>query len=134
IPMWANVEFDFIRREVVIGGLAGSWFVHLSAALVSGLFFSTLLTLIMVPVMITAPTVMWKQMQWLGSGVGRVRDWVMSPLARKDVAVPAGFDGMALEVPEGEDSAKRYIVSKDAGLTEKEANGVTVVSRRDAAE
>ena len=39
IPMALNVEFDFIRREIIVGGIAGSWFVHLSAALVSGLFF-----------------------------------------------------------------------------------------------
>ncbi len=57
IPMALNVEFDFIRREIVVGGLAGSWFIHLSAALVSGLFVSTALTLVMVPVMIVAPKV-----------------------------------------------------------------------------
>jgi multidrug efflux pump len=57
IPMALNIEFDFIRREIVVGGLSGSWFTHLSAALVSGLLFSTLLTLVMVPVMITAPSV-----------------------------------------------------------------------------
>jgi multidrug efflux pump len=135
IPMWANVEFDFIRREIVIGGLAGSWFIHLSAALVSGLFFSTLLTLIMVPVMITAPAVMWSQMQWFGSLLARLGYWVSSPLRRgQAVAVPAGFDGIALEVPEDADGSRRYFVSKEAGLVEKEANGVTVVSRRDAAE
>ena len=61
--------------------------------------------------------------------------WIASPFRRGQVvAAPAGFDGMAVEVPEGTDSSKRYIVSKDAGLKEKEANGVTVVSRRDAAE
>ncbi|ODT80187.1 MAG: hypothetical protein ABS76_17210 [Pelagibacterium sp. SCN 64-44] len=135
IPMWANVEFDFIRREIVLGGLAGSWFVHLSAALVSGLFFSTALTLVMVPVMITAPTVMWKQIKWLGALFAALGRWIASPFRRgQAVAVPAGFDGVAVEVPEDADGAKRYIVSKDAGLTEKEANGVTVVSRRDAAE
>jgi multidrug efflux pump len=136
IPMWANVEFDFIRREIVIGGLAGSWFIHLSAALVSGLFFSTLLTLIMVPVMITAPTVMWAQIRWLGSVFARLGGWIASPVRRKPemAAAPAGFDGMALEVPEDADGSRRYIVSKDVGLVEKEANGVTVVSRRDAAE
>ncbi|NDV01932.1 efflux RND transporter permease subunit [Pseudoroseicyclus tamaricis] len=57
IPMALNVEFDFIRREIQVGGLAGQFFIHLSAALVSGLFVSTLLTLVMVPVMVTAPTV-----------------------------------------------------------------------------
>jgi len=135
IPMWANVEFDFIRREIVVGGIAGSWFVHLSAALVSGLFLSTALTLIMVPVMITAPSVMWGQIKWLGGLFGAMGSWIASPFRRgQAVAAPAGFDGIAVEIPEDADSAKRYIVSKEIGLTEKEANGVTVVSRRDAAE
>lgn len=57
IPMAVNIEFDFLRREIVLGGIAGSWFTHLSAALVSGLFVSTALTLVMVPVMIVAPQV-----------------------------------------------------------------------------
>jgi len=134
IPMWANVEFDFIRREIVVGGLAGSWFVHLSAALVSGLFFSTALTLVMVPVMITAPSVMWGQIKWLGGLFAALFGWLASPFRRRAVATPAGFDGMAVEIPDDADGAKRYIVSKEAGLEEKEANGVTIVSRRDAAE
>jgi multidrug efflux pump len=128
IPMWANVEFDFIRREIVMGGIAGSWFIHLSAALVSGLFLSTALTLVMVPVMVTAPSVMWKQIKGTVSMVGRLFG------GKPAQAAPAGFDGMAVEVPDEADSAKRYIVSKEAGLKEKEANGVTVVSRKDAAE
>ncbi|MDQ7069618.1 MAG: efflux RND transporter permease subunit [Rhodobacterales bacterium] len=57
LPMALNIELDFVRREIVLGGLAGNFFVHLSAALVSGLIFSTILTLVMVPVMITAPAV-----------------------------------------------------------------------------
>ena len=133
IPMWANIEFDFIRREIVVGGIAGSWFTHLSAALVSGLFFSTALTLVMVPVMITAPSVMWSQIKWLGSLFGRLGRFVTGR-GRAAQAVPAGFDGMAVEIPDDADSAKRYIVSKDAGLVEKEKNGVTVVSRPEAAE
>jgi multidrug efflux pump len=115
IPMWANVEFDFIRREIVVGGLAGSWFIHLSAALVSGLFFSTLLTLIMVPVMITAPSVLWRQIKGTG-------EWIRSMRRRPATATPAGFDGMAVE--ETADGTQRFVVSKDAGLDD----------RRDAAE
>ncbi|MGR3722717.1 efflux RND transporter permease subunit [Abyssibius alkaniclasticus] len=57
IPMAINIEFDFIRREIVMGGLAGIFFIHLASALVAGLLFSTLLTLVMVPVMVTAPSV-----------------------------------------------------------------------------
>jgi multidrug efflux pump len=55
--MALNVEFDFIGREITVGGLAGTWFTALSTALVSGLFVSTALTLVMVPVMIVAPKV-----------------------------------------------------------------------------
>lgn len=57
IPMAMNIELDFVRREIVVGGLAGALFINLAAALVAGLLFSTLLTLVMVPVMITAPSV-----------------------------------------------------------------------------
>ena len=123
IPMWANVEFDFLRREIVVGGIAGSWFIHLSAALVSGLFFSTALTLIMVPVMITAPKVIKGQ-------VGSVFNWVRG--RRANDAMPAGFDGMAIEV--AGDDASRHIVTKDTELIERNENGVTVLSRRPAAE
>ena len=129
IPMWANVEFDFIRREIVVGGLAGSWFIHLSAALVSGLFFSTLLTLVMVPVMITAPSVMWKQIKWVGANFASLGQWIASPFRGKATAAPAGFDGVAVEVPDDADGEKRYVVSKDAGLGDKDKD-----DRRDAAE
>jgi len=133
IPMAFNVEFDFIRREVVMGGIAGSWFIHLSAALVSGLFVSTALTLIMVPVMITAPTVMWRQVKWVAHHSGRLGSWITSPFRRRqaETAAPAGFDGMAVEIPADADGTKRYIVSSDAGLGEKNNNGT---SRPEAAE
>ncbi len=132
IPMWANLEFDFIRREVVLGGIAGSWFTHLSAALVSGLFFSTALTLIMVPVMVTAPSVMWGQIKWVTHQFGRISSFGRG--RQVAAAAPAGFDGMAVEIPADADGSKRYIVSSDAGLVEKEKNGVTVVSRPDRPE
>jgi multidrug efflux pump len=77
---------------------------------------------------------MWSQIRWLGSVFAAIGAWIASLFRQKAAAAPAGFDGMAVEIPEEADSSKRYIVSKQAGLTEKEANGVTVVSRRDAAE
>jgi multidrug efflux pump len=134
IPMAMNIEFDFIRREIVVGGIAGSWFIHLSAALVSGLFVSTALTLVMVPVMVVAPNVLWKQIKWLGHQFARLGRFVTGRGRQPAMAVPAGFDGMAVEIPADADGTKRYIVSPDAGLVEKEANGVTVVSRPEAAE
>lgn len=134
IPMALNIEFDFIRREIVVGGIAGSWFIHLSAALVSGLFVSTALTLVMVPVMVVAPTVLWKQIRWLVEQSGRLGRFATGRGGQAAAATPAGFDGMAVEISAGADGAKRYIVSPDAGLVEEQQNGVTVVSRPEAAE
>ncbi|MGV8856795.1 MAG: hypothetical protein ACOH2L_19430, partial [Devosia sp.] len=134
IPMAMNIEFDFIRREIVVGGIAGSWFIHLSAALVSGLFVSTALTLVMVPVMVVAPTVLWKQIGWVGEQFARLVRFVTGRGRQPAAATPSGFDGMAVEIPGDVDGAKRYIVSPDAGLVEKEEKGVTVVSRPEAAE
>ncbi|WP_052726263.1 efflux RND transporter permease subunit [Devosia epidermidihirudinis] len=139
IPMALNVEFDFIRREIVVGGLAGSWFIHLSAALVSGLFVSTALTLVMVPVMVVAPNVLLDQIKWVSHQFGRLGDFVRNR-GQAAQAVPAGFDGMAVEIPADADGAKRYIVSPDAGLkdndglVETEKDGVTIVSRPDRPE
>lgn len=104
IPMALNVEFDFIRREVVTGGLAGSWFTHLSAALVSGLFVSTALTLVMVPVMITAPSV-------IRASIGRLWTWFTGLLGSKKTAVTP--EGATVEIPADADSTKRYISKGD---------------------
>jgi multidrug efflux pump len=104
IPMALNVEFDFIRREVVTGGLAGSWFTHLSAALVSGLFVSTALTLVMVPVMITAPSV-------IRASIGRLWTWFTGLLGSKKTAVTP--EGATVEIPADADSTQRYISKGD---------------------
>ncbi|MBL4811338.1 MAG: efflux RND transporter permease subunit [Rhodobacteraceae bacterium] len=79
IPMAMNIEFDFVRREIVMGGLAGTMFIHLSSALVAGLLFSTTLTLIMVPVMVTAPSV-------IGKRLSRAWHWLMRLLGREPKA------------------------------------------------
>ena len=109
IPMALNIEFDFIRREIVVGGLAGSWFTHLSAALVSGLFVSTALTLIMVPVMITAPTVIGASAKRLFGRIGRFFAWIGRSIVRlfgggRRTAVTP--EGETIEIP---DSAGAYI-------------------------
>lgn len=146
IPMALNVEFDFIRREIVMGGLAGSWFTHLSAALVSGLFVSTALTLVMVPVMITAPGVVMQG--WFGRNVLRpVFNVIKVPfhvllgdrsvlalvgLDRSHHATAVTPDGMAIEIPVDVDSAQKFIKTDGPPLVEKDADGVTVVSRQAA--
>jgi len=93
IPMALNIEFDFVRREVVSGGLAGTLFIHLSAALVSGLLVSTMLTLVMVPVMITAPHVIYKRALEIRASIRRGFGRVFKSKAAKAaaLAVPANL-------------------------------------------
>jgi len=144
IPMAINIEFDFIRQEVVWGGLAGSWFTHLSAALVSGLFVSTALTLVMVPVMITAPSVVWRG--WFGrtilqpvffaiGGPFKVLfgDVGFGEMYARPAPAGAAAEGAPIEIPADVDSSKRFIKTENNGLVETEQDGVTIV-RRDAAE
>ncbi len=113
IPMALNVEFDFIGREITVGGLAGTWFTALSTALVSGLFVSTSLTLILVPVMIVAPKVAKHQIggflyalwtlpgRLLGAIFGRRRSTAITPEGEV-VDIPA--EPAALEGPAEDDS------------------------------
>jgi multidrug efflux pump len=99
IPMALNVEFDFIGREISVGGLAGTWFVALSEALVSGLFVSTGLTLIMVPVMIVAPKVAGHQVARFFLGLWHLpgRVWAMVFRPRMKAITP---EGEVVDVPE----------------------------------
>lgn len=135
IPMAFNVEFDFIRREVIAGGLAGSWFIHLSAALVSGLFLSTVLTLVMVPVMVTAPSVIWNS--WVGRVIHDVFSaiwWFISFPVRLISGNSTNQPQTAAEgdIPDDINSAAQYLTADSTGLVAKERNGVTVVSRQAA--
>jgi len=134
IPMALNVEFDFIRREIVVGGIAGAWFINLSAALVSGLFLSTALTLVMVPVMVTAPSVIWNSwvgnvLRWIGHMIALPFRAVFGLFGRRKAVTP---EGVEVEIPADIDSAKKYINADGTGLVETERNGVTVVSRQAA--
>ena len=93
IPMALNIEFDFVGREITVGGLAGTWFVALSEALVSGLFVSTSLTLVMVPVMIVAPKVAKHQFGWFFSALWNLPGRVFGALfgrRRRKAVTPEG--------------------------------------------
>lgn len=57
VPMATQINLDFINQKIAMGGITGFWWVQLSTAVISGLAFSTLLTLIMIPVMIALPSV-----------------------------------------------------------------------------
>ncbi len=49
LPMVLQVNIDFIAREVAVGPPSGQWWVQLSTAVVFGLSFATVLTLVVIP-------------------------------------------------------------------------------------
>ncbi len=55
LPMASGVSIDLLAREVEIGGPVASFWVQLASAIVSGLSFATLLTLIVTPAMLMMP-------------------------------------------------------------------------------
>jgi multidrug efflux pump len=57
LPMAMQINLDFVTREIVIGGPVSVWWVQLSTAIIFGLGFSTLITLVLVPVLLAAPSV-----------------------------------------------------------------------------
>ena len=58
IPMATQVTFDFIGRDVLVGGITSSWWVQMSTAIIFGLSFSTILTLVLLPTLLVMPYVM----------------------------------------------------------------------------
>jgi multidrug efflux pump len=55
LPMASGISIDLIGREVEVGGPVATFWVQLASAIVSGLTFATLLTLLVTPAMLMAP-------------------------------------------------------------------------------
>ncbi len=55
VPMAFSTNFDFINQVISVGSITSIWWIQLSTAIISGLAFSTLLTLVLIPVMLSLP-------------------------------------------------------------------------------
>ena len=62
LPMVFEINVNFGAGTITHGSTTSDWWVLLSSAVVYGLAFSTLLTLVLTPVMLAAPTVLGKRM------------------------------------------------------------------------
>jgi len=69
-----NVEF--MSREITLGAPATQWWINLSTAIVFGLGFATVLTLIVTPAMLMAIENM---REWRMGWVARLRAWFGRP-------------------------------------------------------
>lgn len=57
LPLMFELNVNFFSRHIGVGSMTSAWWVHLSTAMVFGLLLATVLTLIMTPVLLAAPTV-----------------------------------------------------------------------------
>ena len=62
IPMATQINFDFFNQVIAQGGITSAWWIQLSTAIIFGLAFSTLLTLLLIPTLLAMPHV------WMRSG------------------------------------------------------------------
>ncbi|MFN3225035.1 MAG: efflux RND transporter permease subunit [Hyphomicrobiales bacterium] len=91
IPMALQINLNFFDRVIQVGSITSIWWVQLATAVISGLAFSTVLTLVIVPVMLCLPTV-WASSfaawdRWLIGNAGPYR--AVARAYGRDVQAPA---------------------------------------------
>jgi multidrug efflux pump len=63
LPLANSVSIDLVGRTYTVGGMVASWWQPLASAIVNGLVFATVLTLLLTPAMLLLPEIVSK---WLG--------------------------------------------------------------------
>lgn len=112
LPMAFQININFFERTITTGGPISYWWVQLSTAVVAGLGFSTMLTLILTPVLLALPTVFKRQTTAVT---------ILPSLVRKGYAWMIGRQ-QAHALPAGQPWSKplaHEIIDADMGETEK---------------
>ncbi len=73
LPIAFGMNIEFMTREITVGAPATQWWINLSTAIVFGLGFATVLTLIVTPAMLMAVENM---REWRIRGLARLRTWM----------------------------------------------------------
>ncbi len=89
IPMALQLNMNFFERTIAYGGITSVWWVQLSTAIISGLAFSTILTLIVIPSMLAMPANIVAVFNWT---TGRKPQAVAAPVLAGAVAEPQAED------------------------------------------
>jgi len=61
LPLANGISIDIVNRTYTIGGMVASWWQPLASAIVNGLAFSTILTLLLTPAMLLLPGIFSKR-------------------------------------------------------------------------
>lgn len=102
IPMALSINVNFIEKVVAVGSITAIWWVQLSTAIISGLGFSTILTLVLIPVMLSVPANIGSTARWFA----RLGQWIKGVFVQKNqepelAAAGATLSGqMAAPLPE----------------------------------
>lgn len=109
VPMALAVNLDFLSQTITIGSITAIWWIQLSTAIISGLAFSTMLTLILIPVLLSMPN---NVMQLFGRGepVG------LSPVLVKSAPAIAETAGVLAPEP---DAVSQVEPAKPVSLQKK---------------
>ena len=96
LPMVFEINVNFAAGIITRGSTTSDWWVLLSSAIVYGLAFSTMLTLILTPVMLAAPTVIRKR---IPAAYAIILNFVYSLLGRqRPVKTPIALPPTAAEI------------------------------------
>ncbi|MEM1045694.1 MAG: efflux RND transporter permease subunit [Pseudomonadota bacterium] len=89
VPMAVEINLNFIDQVVTQGGITSIWWVQLSTAIIFGLAFSTILTLVLIPTLLAMPHV-WMRAgrKAVGLGLARTRRFGIGGSKPKDPALP----------------------------------------------
>ena len=72
LPIAFGLNLDFLNREVTYGAPSTQWWIQLSTAIVFGLSFATILTLIVTPASLSGLAKLRGRWDWLRRRVGDV--------------------------------------------------------------
>ena len=76
LPIAFGVNLEFVTREVTVGAPSTQWWINLSTAIVFGLGFATILTLIVTPAALMAIANLAERRKRFGA---RLRGWKLRP-------------------------------------------------------
>jgi len=90
IPMATQVNLDFFNQAITVGGITSVWWIQLSTAIIFGLAFSTILTLVLIPVLLATPSNIMRTCRRSGSDAA---ERLKATLRRKRRAANDDFQG-----------------------------------------
>ncbi|MCC2111852.1 MAG: efflux RND transporter permease subunit, partial [Hyphomicrobiales bacterium] len=97
IPMATQINLNFFDRVIQVGSITSIWWVQLSTAVIAGLAFSTMLTLVLVPTMLAAPEIWRRRLVRWGAISGELPESIaFAPIPEpEDVPAPAETPAVA---------------------------------------